>query len=66
MAQPALAMHGRSRKWRSVDAGYFSSIAAGLIGRATRFPLQFGHVPPNTLFAQSVQNVHSNVQITAS
>ncbi|WIG50903.1 MAG: Enoyl-CoA hydratase [Afipia sp.] len=29
-------------------------------------PPQFGHAPPNTVSAQVLQNVHSNVQITAS
>jgi hypothetical protein len=42
------------------------SIAAGLIGRGTKFPPQFGQAPPNTVSAQVVQNVHSNVQITAA
>ncbi|MBX9822801.1 MAG: enoyl-CoA hydratase/isomerase family protein [Afipia birgiae] len=41
-------------------------MAAGLIGRGTKFPPQFGHTLPNTVSAQVTQNVHSNVQITAS
>src|SRR6185312_17355260 len=51
---------------RSADAGYFTSIVAGRSGRATRLPPQFGHTPPSRCSAQSRQNVHSNVQITAS
>ena len=49
-----------------MDAGYFASIDAGLIGRPTKLPLQFGQTPPNTVAAQSAQNVHSKVQIRAS
>ena len=58
--------HGASRRWRSVDAGYLTSIAAGRIGLATRLPPQLGQLPPNTFSAQAAQNVHSNVQMRAS
>ena len=51
---------------RSVDAGYFSSIAGGRIGRRTSSPPQLGQMPSNTSSAQSAQNVHSYVQILAS
>jgi len=51
---------------RAVDAGYFASIDAGRIGRATRLPPQFGQRPPSLLSTQSRQNVHSNEQIIAS
>ncbi len=44
-AQLAFARHGCSRRCRSVEAGCFRNIAAGLIGRGTKFPLQFGHAP---------------------
>jgi hypothetical protein len=40
-------------------------MAAGLIGRGTKLPRQFGQTPENTFAAQSAQNVHSNVQIMA-
>lgn len=55
-----------SSRWtRSVDAGYLSSNAAGRIGRNSRLPPQLGQAPANTSSAQSLQNVHSNVQIMA-
>src|SRR3954447_3392463 len=57
---------GCSRKYRSEEAGYFASMAGGRIGRWTKLPLQFGQTPPNTVAAQSAQNVHSNVQMRAS
>jgi hypothetical protein len=60
------ATQGCFRRYRSVDAGYFTSIAAGRIGRLTKLPLQFGQTSPNTVAAQSAQNVHSKVHIRAS
>jgi hypothetical protein len=60
------ATQGCSRRYRSVDAGYFASIAGGRIGRLTKLPLQFGQTPPNTVAAHSAQNVHSKLQIRAS
>src|SRR4051794_34993277 len=68
-AGPASAFHatqGCSRRYLSVDAGYFASIAAGRIGRLTKLPPQFGQTPPNTVAAHAAQNVHSKVQIRAS
>jgi hypothetical protein len=58
-------LHFSGLKTRSVDAGYFASIAAGRLGRVTSSPPQFGHTPFSTFVAQSLQNVHSNVQISA-
>ena len=63
---PAFAIHGCSRRCRSDDAGYFLSMAAGLIGRGTKLPRQFGHAPQKTFATQFAQNVHSNVQIMAT
>src|SRR3954467_8400191 len=60
------ATQGCFRRYRSVNAGYFASIAGGRTGRLTKLPLQFGQTPPNTVAAQSAQNVHSKVQIRAS
>jgi hypothetical protein len=60
------AMQGCSRRYRSVDAGYFANIAGGRIGRLTKLPLQFGQTPPNTVAAHSAQNVHSKLQMRAS
>jgi hypothetical protein len=55
-----------SSRWtRSVDAGYLPSNAARRIGRVSRLPPQLGQTPANTSSAQSLQNVHSNVQIMA-
>ncbi|OAP43338.1 hypothetical protein AU381_27510 [Sinorhizobium glycinis] len=51
---------------RSVEAGYFFSIAAGRTGRQTSSPLQFGQIPESFASAQSAQKVHSKVQIIAS
>lgn len=42
------------------------SLAAGRIGRATKFPPQFGQMPWKTSAAQVAQKVHSKVQIRAS
>ena len=39
---------------------------SGRVGRLTRSPPQFGQAPPSRPFAQSAQNVHSKVQISAS
>src|SRR3954462_13662531 len=52
--------------FRSVNAGYFTSIAGGRIGRRTNSPPQFGQAPFSGPATQSLQNVHSNVQIIAS
>jgi hypothetical protein len=51
---------------RSVAGGYFTSIAAGRIGRAEKLPPQFGQRPFKRVSTQSRQNVHSKVQIIAS
>jgi hypothetical protein len=51
---------------RSVDAGNLASFSAGLRGRATSSPPQFGHLPASTEVAQARQKVHSNEQIRAS
>src|SRR5437868_15473356 len=49
-----------------VEGAYFASFAAGRIGRGEKLPPQFGQRPPSFPFTQSMQNVHSNVQIMAS
>src|SRR5688572_17589968 len=51
---------------RSVEPGNLASFAAGLRGRATSSPPQFGHFPLRTVVAQPRQKVHSKEQITAS
>jgi hypothetical protein len=51
---------------RSVAGGYFTSIAAGRIGRAEKLPPQFGQRPLKRVSTHSRQKVHSNVQIIAS
>jgi len=51
---------------RCVDAGYLPSSDAGRMGRGEKLPPQLGHSLPKTPDAQNSQNVHSNVQITAS
>jgi hypothetical protein len=51
---------------RSVDGGYFSSIAGGRRGRRTNSPWQFGQIPCSSVSTQVAQNVHSNVQMRAS
>jgi hypothetical protein len=53
-------------KTRSVEAGYFASIACGRIGRTEKPPPQLGQRPLSRVSAQSLQNVHSNEQIIAS
>jgi len=50
----------------TVDAGLFLSSFSGLIGLATKLPLQLGHLLFNMFLAHVLQNVHSNVHITAS
>lgn len=45
--------------------GYASSRYAGRIGRGENPPPQFGHTLPSSPSTQSLQNVHSNVQIIA-
>ena len=51
---------------RTVDAGYFSSLSAARMGRATSSPPQFGQRLPSVFSAQSRQKVHSKLQIMAS
>jgi hypothetical protein len=51
---------------RTVEGGLLASFDGGRIGRATKFPPQFGQRPPSRLSTQSRQNVHSNEQIIAS
>lgn len=60
------AAHPSGLNTRVVDAGNFSSFAAGRDGRGTSSPPQFGHVPARRWFAQSLQNVHSKEQMRAS
>ena len=67
MARPAAGSpYSWSFNTRSVDAGYFARSSAGLTGLPTSSPPQFGQIPPNLEVAQSLQNVHSNVQIITS
>ncbi len=49
-----------------MDAGNFTNFIAGRTGRMENLPPQFGQMLPSTRSAQSRQNVHSNVHITAS
>jgi hypothetical protein len=51
---------------RLVEAGTFSSMWGGRMGRVTRLPPQFGQIPPRTSAAHVEQNVHSNVHMSAS
>jgi hypothetical protein len=51
---------------RSVDAGLFNNLPAGLIGRRTKSPPQLGQMPCKRVSAQSAQKVHSNEQMRAS
>src|SRR6266446_2579497 len=51
---------------RCVEAGNLASAAAGLTGRRTNSPPQFGHLPLSFVSAHSRQKVHSNEQIIAS
>ena len=48
------------------EGGYFFINADGLIGRFEKFPPQFGHTFFNKFSTQSLQKVHSKVQIIAS
>ena len=59
-------LHQALASTRFVDAGYFSSKCAGRIGRGEKLPPQFGHVLFNLVSTQSLQNVHSKVQMSAS
>ncbi len=47
------------------ETGYFSRRCFGRIGRSVKLPPQFGHTSFNSV-TQSLQNVHSKVQIIAS
>jgi len=51
---------------RSVDAGLLASLSAGRRGRLTSSPPQFGQTCLRIVLAHSTQNVHSNVQMSAS
>ncbi len=51
---------------RSVEAGCFTNLSAGLAGRLTSSPPQLGHIPASFCFAQVAQKVHSKEQIIAS
>lgn len=46
--------------------GYFSKSFVGLVGRFSNPPPQFGQTLYKVLITQSMQNVHSKVQIIAS
>jgi hypothetical protein len=50
----------------SVFGGYFKSFSFGRVGRFSKPPPQLGQTLCNTFFTQSLQKVHSNVQIIAS
>jgi hypothetical protein len=50
----------------SVLAGYFCSFSAGLMGLFSKPPSQLGQIFSSTLSTQSLQKVHSKVQIIAS
>jgi hypothetical protein len=50
---------------RFVEGGFFSSFAAGRMGRGWKLPPQLGQTPFSLLSAQSAQKVHSYVQICA-
>jgi hypothetical protein len=55
------------RRLRRAEGGDAFSFAAGLIGRRTSSPPQFGHSPPaSRVRAQSAHHVHSKEQIIAS
>src|SRR3954471_5691592 len=60
------AAHPSGFNTRSDAGGNFASLSAGRIGRRTNSPPQFGHLPLSGPATQSLQNVHSNVQIIAS
>src|SRR4026209_1794542 len=59
------ATHPAGFTFRVVEAGNLPSSVAARVGRGTRSPLQFGHLPLSTPFAHAAQNVHSNEQIIA-
>jgi len=52
--------------YSSVVAGYFNNFSFGRVGRFSNPPLQLGQTFCKTFVTQSIQNVHSNVQIIAS
>jgi hypothetical protein len=55
------------RRLRRAEGGEPCSFAAGLTGRRTNSPPQFGHRPPaRRVRAQSAHHVHSKEQIIAS
>jgi hypothetical protein len=49
-----------------VDAGNFSSLSAARTGRGWNPPPQLGQRRPSLVSEQSVQKVHSKLQISAS
>jgi hypothetical protein len=51
---------------RVVEAGYWASFSDGRTGRETNSPPQFGQRPSNVVALQSLQKVHSKLQIMAS
>ena len=59
----ARGAHSWARTTRTVEAGFFTSFAAGRMGRRTSSPPQFGQTKPSFAEAQSWQKVHSNVQM---
>jgi hypothetical protein len=61
-----LALQPPALSTRLVDAGYLPSSDAGRIGRVEKLPPQLGHWLAKTPDAHDWQNVHSNVQMTAS
>ena len=48
-----------------VVAGFFSSLPFGLIGLGLKPPPQLGHTFTSSVSTQSLQNVHSKLQIIA-
>lgn len=51
---------------RSFHGIYLSNSLSGRVGRKTRSPRQFGHIPPSSTSGHVAQKVHSPVQIRAS
>jgi hypothetical protein len=51
---------------RLSETGYLAEKRAGRTGRAVSAPPQFGQVPERCRSAQSLQNVHSKLQIIAA
>lgn len=47
-------------------AGLLSNLSFGRIGLSNKLPPQLGQIPFSTLSTQSLQKVHSKVQIIAS